>query len=199
MPKRDVATNWDSIPMSSEARALYESEFLPQFNKLMSQIRNTPLSILVWGPGSHGGDLYEKRLQIRGRLRTLGHAAIFSEELSSEALNRSGISASTKVVEFCQAVSADFIVVIHSSAGSIAEVHDFAEFLSVIGRKMLVFIDHRYHEGYSYSGALEELSTLYNNVETYRYPIDIKKCFLLSAVEKKVLVLQAAKWRASLR
>lgn len=51
---------------------------------------------------------------------------------------------------------------------------------------MLVFIDNRHQDGYSFKGALRELRTLYNNVETYEYPKDIHECNLVASVLKKV-------------
>jgi len=184
--------------MSREAREFYDKEFVPQFNRLLDEIRKTPLSILVWGPGVSGGDVYEKRLQIRGHLRELGHAAIFSEELKPKLTHdcHAQLTFSSNVIELCQAIPAEFIVVIHSSPGSIAEIHDFGE---QVGSKMFIFIDERYQDGYSYTGLLRELALRYNNVETYQYPADIENCHLLGAVERKVQELQVAKWRTRRR
>jgi len=69
---------------------------------------------------------------------------------------------SAKARELLQAIAADFIVILQGSPGSIAEVHDFAGFIREIGSKMLIFIDERAQEGYSDTGALHELKTLYN-------------------------------------
>jgi hypothetical protein len=99
----------------------------------------------------------------------------------------------------CQAIAADFVLVIQSSPGSVAEVHDLAGLVKEVGRKMLIFVDDRHQDGYSFKGALRELKTLYNNVETYKYPKDINECNLVAAVMKKVRMLQAAKWRSGLR
>jgi hypothetical protein len=76
-------------------------------------------------------------------------------------------------------------VVMQASYGSVAEVHDFAEH-RVINYKLLIFIDEQAVDGYSYQGALTELKTLYNNVETYKYPEDIAQCHLLTKVIEKV-------------
>ena len=103
---------------------------------------------------------------------------------------------SQKGIEFLQAQASDFIVVMQASYGSVAEVHDFAEH-RVINFKMLIFIDERATDGYSYRGALTELKTLYNNVETYKYPDDITQCHLLTKILQKVNVLQMVKYRAT--
>jgi hypothetical protein len=179
------------VPLSPRARAYFEQVFKPQYEKLQRAVQQTPLAILVWGPGASAGDLYQKRLQIRDELRRRGHAAFFSEELEG----MSPTTLSQKGIEFLQAQAADLIVVIQASYGSVAEVHDFAEH-RVINFKMLIFIDEQATDGYSYRGALQELKTLYNNVETYRYPEDIRECRLLTKVLAKVNVLQMVKYRA---
>lgn len=165
--------------------------FKPKYDALQQAVRKTPLAILVWGPGASAGDLFQKRLQIRDELRRRGHAAFFSEELENSAPE----SLSQKGIEFLQAQAADLIVVMQASYGSVAEVHDFAEH-RVINFKFLIFIDEKATDSYSYRGALAELKTLYNNVETYKYPEDIRECHLLTKVMEKVNVLQMVKYRA---
>lgn len=181
----------EPVPLSPRAKAYFEQVFKPQYEKLQQAVQQTPLAILVWGPGASAGDLYQKRVQIRDELRRRGHAAFFSEELEGMAPQ----SMSQKGIEFLQAQAADLIVVMQASYGSVAEVHDFAEH-RVINFKMLIFIDEKAQDGYSYRGALQELKTLYNNVETYKYPEDIRECKLLTKVLAKVNVLQMVKYRA---
>jgi hypothetical protein len=167
--------------LSPRAQEYFNSIFKPKYDSLQEAVRQTPLAILVWGPGTSAGDLYQKRVQIRDELRRRGHAAFFSEELAG----MSPISLSQKGIEFLQAQAAAFIVVMQASYGSVAEVHDFAEH-RVINYKLLIFIDEQAVDGYSYQGALTELKTLYNNVETYKYPEDIAQCHLLTKVIEKV-------------
>jgi len=183
--------------MTPEAQAFYEESFLPRYKALREKVRTTPLTVLIWGPGS-GGDplLYRKRLQIRGELRTWGLTALFSEEID---VGDDVIGLSAKANELCQAIEADFIIVLQASPGSVGEAHDFAEFVGGVGSKMVVFIDEQARGGYSYAGALYELRVLYKNVETYSYPEDIVTCNLLGSVKSKVSVLQAVKWRAGVR
>ncbi len=181
-----------STRMSPRARRYFEEEFIPRYRDLQAEIRRTPLVILIWGPGESGGELYKKRLRIRDALRMKGHAAIFSEEVPGGAID---IPMSLKGQEFLQAHAADFVIVIQASYGSVAEVHDFAEF-RVIAFKLLIFIDEKAQDGYSYQGALKELRALYGNVETYQYPRDITECTLLDKVMQRVEVLQVTKWRA---
>jgi hypothetical protein len=182
--------------MGQRAREYYEKAFLPKYKELEAEVRRTPLAVLVWGPGLSDSDLYKKRLQIRAVLRSEGYAAVFSEEIDADS---GDLGNSAKARELLQALAADFIVVIHGSPGSVAEVHDFAGFIGDLGRKMLIFIDSQHVGGYSYTGALKELQTVYNNVHTYRYPEDIEQCHLIAAVRSRLTVLRWAKWRASLR
>lgn len=195
MPELQTAgpeTALGAVPMSPRAREYLDRVFIPQYEALQAKVRQVPLVILVWGPGESARDLYRKRLWIRDELRRRGHVAVFSEEICEMAPEA---AASLKGIEFLQAEAADLIVVMQASYGSVAEVHDFAEF-RVINYKMLIFIDERATDGYSYRGALAELKALYNNVETYKYPEDIVECRLLTRVLEKVDVLQMVKWRA---
>lgn len=188
-------SDWERTEMSPEAREYYEKTFLRGYKEMQEKVAKTPLAVLIWGPGSAGGDLYEKRVQIRGVLRQAGYAAFFSEEVADEG---PAVLTSSKALELIQALVADFIIVIIGSPGSVAEAHDFAGFLHDIGTKMLLFIDSRYIGGYSYKGALSDLKTLYNNVHTYEYPRDIRECFLLGGVQERLRVLRTAKWQARL-
>jgi hypothetical protein len=189
-------TPWPEMPMSKIAESYYRETYLPRILQRQQEVDDTPLSILVWGPGSPKARLYGKRTDVRNKLRQLGHAAVFSEEID-EDINLRDIS--TKARELIQAMEADFIVIIQDSPGSIAEAHDFAGFVQSIGSKMLIFIDREYQAGYSFMGALYELNILYHNVETFIFPDDIVKCHLVGKVKEKVKVLQWTKWRLKLR
>jgi hypothetical protein len=180
---------WESAAMSSEAAAYY-AKFLKRYRKKAQRVESTPLAVLIWGPGSTGGDLYEKRRQIRGVLLSKGDAAVFSEEIDAAA---GDFGVTSKAREYLQAKESDFLVVLYGAPGSIGEVHDFAGFKE-IASKMLIFVDSRHVGGYGYTGALKELSELYNNVCTYEYPKDIHECHLLGKVEERLRILRWAKW-----
>lgn len=179
-----------TVPLSPRAQQYFDQVYKPRFEAFQNAVKQVSLAILVWGPGESAGDLYRKRLQIRDELRRLGHCAVFSEELTG----MNPMNYSQKGIEFLQARSSDFIVVMQCSYGSVAEVHDFANF-SVISHKMLIFIDQAAEDGYSYQGALAELKILYNNVETYKYPEDIVQCHLLKKILVKVNALQMVRYR----
>jgi hypothetical protein len=188
--------NFADIPMTERARNYFEHSFLPRYRQLEEEVSKTPLTVLIWGPGASGATIYEKRVQIRGLLREAGYAAVFSEELDAELGNR--WSFSSKMRGLLQAIAADFIVALHASPGSIAEVHDFAHFLTDVGPKMLVFIDAAHVSGYSYTGALQDLRNLYQNVRTYEYPKDIDDCHLATAVLEHLKALRCGKWAQTL-
>lgn len=148
MSREDNGPASTIVPMTPDARRLYEEEFLPRYKELLESVERTPLVILVWGPGPSGEDLYEKRVQILNALRTCGHTALSSEQIDADCPIK---YMSAKARELLQAKAANFIVVIQGSPGSTAEVHDFAGFIQDIGPKMLIFIDERFREGYSYT------------------------------------------------
>lgn len=183
--------NWSTVRMSERARKHYEKKFLGKYQRYLAQVQAIPLTLLVWGPGVRGGDLYEKRLQIRGRLRELGFAAVFSEEIDVDFPVE---TPSLKTKEFFQALSADFIIVIEASLGSTAEVHDFAG-IKEIALKMMVFADKKSKDGYSGKGALEDLSLLYGNVHWFDYPKDVTECHLLAKVIARAELMRHACWR----
>jgi hypothetical protein len=191
-PKPKKAT-WDSTGMSPAAQAHYK-KYVRWLKDDMSDIEATPLVVLVWGPGESGGDLFKKRLQIRDELREHGDVALFSEELDKVCTDFTG---SARAKELIQAHRADFLVVLYSSPGSIAEVHDFGGFLKILGSKMLVFVDSRHVSGYGYSGLLSELKADFNNVHEFKYPEDITECHLMGAVDEKLGRLRIAKWWAA--
>jgi hypothetical protein len=184
---------WEKSEMGPRAKLLYE-RYVQSISEDYSEIDLTPLVVLVWGPGPCGGVLFEKRKQIRGMLVAQGDVALFSEELDETCRNFAG---SARAKELVQANRADFIVVLYSSPGSVAEVHDFGQFMNVLGTKMLIFIDSDNVAGYGYSGLLSELQTALNNVCTYRYPEDIRDCHLVGAVNERLAKLRIAKWWAA--
>src|SRR5262249_50911171 len=132
--------NWDSVGMSPRAQEQYK-RYIRSIQDDIVEIEETSLVVLIWGPGPSGADLHDKRIQIRGMLRERGDVALFSEELDMVCRD---FKASARAKELVQANRADFIVVLYSSPGSIAEVHDFAHFTQQLGSKMLVFIDSRH-------------------------------------------------------
>jgi hypothetical protein len=121
-------------------------------------------------------------------LRREGHAAIFSEELTTDAGGKSRLD----LQERAQAEAADLILVIAGSEGSIAEVHDYARSRR-FSSKMHIFIDEKRLAGYSGRGLLESIARLFHNVHQYKYPKDVRECHLLGMVTRKVDDVRASK------
>lgn len=184
--------HWSKVAMNARAREHYEKSFLPRYKRYLDQVSQTPLTLLVWGPGPAGGDLYSKRLQIRAKLRERGFTAVFSEEIEKDCPFP---NISLKAKELLQALAADLIIVLQSSFGSTAEVHDFAGFLEDIGRKMMIFVNKELESGYSFGGALKELALQCGNVHSFTYPRDVQECHLTSMVLERAEALRHAQWR----
>ncbi len=153
-------------------------------------LRST-LRILVWGPSASGGDLYEKRVQIKQRLELLGHTVHFSEDVwTSEHLKRSGLNIT--VAEYIQASCYDFIVCLMASAGSIAEVHDFAKERAFAG-KMMICADASHKSGYSANGALTIFEGMNGKLDWFTNPTDLIECHLTGRVLEHVEKVRSAK------
>ncbi len=150
------------------------------------------LSVLIWGPSEHGDkDFYEKRVQIRDRLRELGHQADFSEDiLTSDALVAGGINLS--VAELIQARGYEHIVCIMSSPGSIGEVHDFCR-IPEIAHKMTICINEEHFSGYSGQGILRIFAGHHGRIEEFKFPNDITECHLLKRVADHIQKCAEAK------
>lgn len=177
------------VKLSPRARQFLEKEFKPKYKRFLKAAKKIMLVILVWGPSastssSYGRRLYRKRLKIRNALRKRGFCAVFSEELKAKGNKEESL----KSIEYAQAEAADLVVVIESSPGSLAEVHDFAD--KAVNYKMLVFVDESVKTGYPYQGALRDLNDAYDNVKTFKYPEDIAECHLLTQVVKKAEALR---------
>jgi hypothetical protein len=181
----------DGAGMSPLAQA-HLQKFKRWLKEDMAEVETTPLVVLVWGPGESGGDLYQKRLQIRDMLRGGGDAALFSEELDALC---AGFKGSARAKELIQANRADFIIVLYGSPGSIAEAHDFG-FFDVLGSKMLVCVDSRHVDGFGYKGLLTDMQKRFNNVHEYAYPEDIRDCHLMTALEERLETFRVGKWWA---
>jgi hypothetical protein len=136
--------DWRAAQMSPQAQA-HLQDFLARYGARVREVEQMPLIVLVWGPGEKGGDLYEKRLQIRDFLRQCGDAAVFSEEIDAAC---APLNLSSRAREFLQAKEADFIIVLYGSPGAVAETHDLGPFLEELGRKILIFIDGQHVHGY---------------------------------------------------
>jgi hypothetical protein len=142
------------------------------------------ITVLVWGPGETGGALYRKRVEIREKLKKLGHEAVFPEDLwNPAAIEESGLN--LMLMEFIQALAIDYIVCLMASPGSVGEVHDFAK-EQKLACKMLICIDREYATGYSAKGALKIFEGYNGRLDWYDNPADISDCHLATRVLKQI-------------
>lgn len=155
--------------------------------------RRALLRIVIFGPGASGGALYDKRCQIREKLRQLGHHAEFCEDVwDRDSLRASGLNLST--AELIQARSYDYVICLMASPGSIGEVHDFAKDKS-IARKMMVCVDAAHKQGYSAAGVLRICAGLNGKIDWFSDPNDLKECHLAGrVVEQITFVAEAKQW-----
>ena len=155
--------------------------------------RQSKLLILLWGPGTSGGELYMKRCEIKDALIRLGHVVHFSEEIwTPDILAQSGLNIS--VAEFLQAKAYDYIVCMMSSPGAIGEVHDFARFPR-LARRMMICVDSIHEAGYSAKGVLRIFEGHNGRLDWFKSPTDIKECHLATRVLSQVSkVAEARQW-----
>ena len=174
-------------PKSKDARRYHEEVFLPRMNALQAEIESTPLTVLVWGPGESETLLYDQRLEIMNALRDSNVDADMSEALVSNADEWS-----TQSQEFIQAMSADVIIVLCASPGSIAEVSAFSNYPE-IAAKMVVFLDRKHDHSYVATGPAQDVSVL-GNVHYYDSPDDLITGRLIKKALFVVRRYQMAAW-----
>jgi len=178
------------IQQRQTARVFYSQVLKPSYDSFHTAARQTPLVIMLWGPGRRMPKWSDMRLQIRNRLEQLGYTVFFSEQLGIPAT-----ASKQKAVEYLQRDAVDLIVVVQPSYGLVGSVSHFVEF-RVIDSKMLLFIDETARDVHLYNRALTELRALYNNVETYTAPEDFTRDTLLGKIIAKVSLMQTVKYRA---
>lgn len=138
----------EKIPLSIEAKKHLDNTFFPRARDTAKDVKKTILTILVWGASEESHSLYFKmRLMICNELRKENHAALFSEDIKED------FTSNVKINEYIQAGNADYIILIPSSPGSVAELHDFVVYRSIVS-KMLILMDKKFNNGYSSKGEL---------------------------------------------
>jgi hypothetical protein len=134
------------------------------FDKSILAVRNyaraTELNILIWGPGSTGGEHYEKRLKIRDVVQsTFPHADVaFSED---EALKRAIPHADLLSIpqqEAWHLAASDACVVLDTSKGAGEEIAHFSG--SKDAYKLIIFTDKKYEGANSFPAELRKYGVL---------------------------------------
>jgi hypothetical protein len=181
-------------PPKTLAASAAQDRFVAAYERMLQEVRNISLSVLVWGPSpnQNASAAAKKRLDIKNDLIDAGHYAMFSENMPEPPAAK---FMSEKAKEFAQAHVAEFIVVmLEGSPGALAEVHDFANDPE-IASKMLVMIPEVYRSGYSAGGAIKDLEDGYRAVIWYG-PSDLTKCNLLTQAHRAAEARRHIKYRA---
>ena len=170
------------IPLTEEAQKERE-RFLSEVQKQAGRARKISLTVLVWGPSENTDNAVAvKRMNIRDRLRKIGHNALFSEEISDKDFFK-GLSEKGK--EFVEVVSAHVVIVLlESSPGALAEAHDFCNHPD-LAEKFYVMIPQQYKEGYSGQGAIKDLDDGFGGVYWYAEG-EIESCRVLEKAVDRV-------------
>lgn len=154
-------TDLPDIPISDEAQELL-ARIMPRIKSRLNEVNRVPVSVLLWGPGIESSSpISLVRAELRSTLRSLGHAAFYSEELYDES-----DSYSLRLQQLAQAQEFDLIVSMPCTPGSIGEIHDFAADRRVHS-KILVFLDSQYSDGYSAKSIVALETVLSCQIEYY--------------------------------
>jgi len=184
--------------LASTVRAAFRTEAPDEIlNSIARELKaRISLRILLWGPGTGGGKVYEKRAELKEKLTKLGHVAHFSEDVcTSELLARTGLNLS--VAELIQAQRYDYVICLMASPGSIGEVHDFAR-IRRIAVKMMICIDQNHKSGYSGLGVLRIFEGYNGKVDWFSSPTDLTDCHLATRVLDQIhKVAETKQWELS--
>lgn len=152
------------IPQGLTPEARRErARFLDAYKRCLEEAGKFPLSILVWGQNPRAETaLARKRKEIQDKLISLGHNAMFSEDIS---IDGDGLSDKTK--EFAQAQAAHLILIlIEGSPGAQGEAHDVCNHPE-LAPKVHILIPKEYRGGYSAKGPIQDLERMFGNVYWY--------------------------------
>lgn len=154
----------------------FEDEVERKRLKAVERIKNVPVSALIWGPSPTAGSVIaDTRIQLKDALNSRGHLARFSEELFDP-----GIDLSVLAQQVTHAEAFDVIFSLPDSAGSIAEIHDFAR-IPFVSQKIVAFIDNRWNAGYSNLTLMQLESNSTCKTQGYNHA-DLPDCIINSAL-----------------
>lgn len=129
---------------------------------VLQRLRNIPIAVLIWGPSaSLPSPVADARTLLRIELRKRNVLATFSEDHYESTADISIIGQQLADIE-----AHDIVFSIPDSAGSIAEIHDFAR-IPVLSGKIIAFLDRRWCDGYSHATLIQLESTASCRVNLY--------------------------------
>jgi uncharacterized protein (DUF1499 family) len=143
----------------------------------LQTIRRIPIAVLIWGPAADNGSaVAATRVALRESLRRNGHAAHFSEELYDP-----NEPFSIQAQQAADVEAHDVVFSLPETPGSIAEAHDFFK-LPGISRKLIVFLDRQWNDGYANKSLIELRSLATADIILYEAG-DMPNCILEQAVD----------------
>lgn len=162
------------LPLSPEATDLL-NRIMPRIQERLAEVNRMPVSVLLWGPGiDSDSPLAAVRAELRARLREMGHAAFFSEELYDSSKPES-----PRLQQLAQAQEFDLIVSTPCTPGSIGEIHDFAADRRVHA-KILIFLNEQHLSGYSAQSLATLESIVSCKIEYYPHDGDCERIIEIS-------------------
>jgi hypothetical protein len=175
------------LPLSQKASEAQEivRKSLQDFS---SMVRQTPLAVMVWGPGQQDRELFGKRIQIINRLRELDVYA-FGSDVEPPDIDSMFIVCQ-KDIEYLQGLAVDLIILLRCSYGSVAELHDVLPYRELVA-KTVVYMDRETLASYSSQVAISEIAC---KVELYDHE-DILACKLIGRIEKLVDQIRMIKFK----
>jgi hypothetical protein len=140
----------------------FEAEVDAKRLAALQRMREIPIAALIWGPAPKSKTPVAKtRLQLRDTLVSKGHLARFSEELVDPKSKMSIFLQQAAQVE-----AYDIVFSIPDSAGSIAEIHDFARIPS-LSHKIIAFLNKDFNGGYANKSLVQVQSSLTCQIQFY--------------------------------
>ena len=143
----------------------------------LARIDRIPVAALIWGPAPNSvNPVANARFKLREELISRGHLARFSEELIDPKLKRSVLAQ-----QIAQAEAYDIVFSIPASAGSIAEIHDFAR-IPELSYKVVAFLNQEWDDGYSNQSLIQLRSNITCQIQPYRAP-ELPDCIVGTALD----------------
>ena len=178
----------------TQSQSIAAKEFFNKMNSLAQQVRNTSLSILVWGPKidteEFETDPYKKlRSQILDMLNSAGFFAVTSESLNTMTSGLVPRDSNLYDKELLQASAADCIVDVATSPSSIGEATLYSRESDLL-RKMIILAPSASKGGFLAEGWYNIISEhiIYFNDN------DIKTGKILNRLFEKITRIQWAKF-----
>jgi hypothetical protein len=185
-------------PKTPEAAWYHEHRYLPKVVKKLTEADELPFSVFFCGPQESNNPVTKKREDIAHSLGEMkGMDIVLGEEFCHDIKKiekeQNHPIAPDNVYEQAAAQKADLVVILRSSYGSVAEMHEFLA-QPQIAHKTWVFADKVHDNGYSSNGWLKLHENAEGKVRYFKSPDDIDQCHLKTQVIEIVQNSRIRKW-----